>query len=337
MPKSNNQKMKQLYLLKLLWEKSDEEHPIAMSDILHYLENNDIAAERKSIYNDIQSLIDFGFDINLRKGPGGGYYIGDRGFELAELKILTDSVQASRFLSDKKTRSLMGKLSTLCSEDQARQLRRQNLLSNSAHAAEEGIFYIVDAIHRAINDDRIIAFYYFDLDEHKQKQYRYGGHHMKTSPVALVWDDENYYLVAWDSKYQTVRNYRVDRMEDVIVTEEERHDKDKIGAIDLKDYTSVNFSMFSGKRTTVSLVFEKELVGVMIDRFGKDLTIYPSGDGRLVIHPEIAVSTQFFGWLFGLEGKATVTGPAEVVEALKAQMEAFLAAQWEKNAFFLDK
>ena len=323
MPKSTNQKMKQLFLLKLLWEKSDEEHPVSMGDILHYLESNDIAAERKSIYNDVQSLIDFGLDINLKKGHNGGYYIGDRGFELAELKILADSAQASRFLSDKKTRNLIGKLSSLCSEDQARQLRRQNLLSNSGRFAEEGIFYIVDAIHRAINDDRIIAFRYFDLDENKQKKYRYGGHHMKTNPVALVWDDENYYLIAWDSKYKTVRNYRVDRMDDVIVTEEERYDKDEIAKIDLKDYTSVNFSMFSGKRRTVSIVFEKELVGVMVDRFGQDLTVYPAPDGRLAIHPEIAVSSQFFGWLFGLGGKATVSGPADVVEELKAHTKVF--------------
>lgn len=326
MPKSANQKMKILLLLRMLWEKTDEEHPMSMAEIIRRLEEEGVNAERKSIYSDFQTLRDLDFDVCYQGGADGGYYIGSRNFEMAELKILADSIQASRFLSEKKSRGLIRKLSSLCSEGEARQLERTVLLSSSVKDVNEAIFYNVDAIHRAIGEDSLIAFRYFHYGASKEKEYHYEGHHIKTNPVALVWDDENYYLVAWDSSWHRIRNYRVDRMEDIKLTGEPRREKDKIEEIDLKNYASVNFSMFAGERQKVSIVFSESLIGVMLDRFGRDLTLYPQENGEYAIHPEVAVSPQFFGWLFGLNGDARLTAPASAVEKMREQLRKVTAA-----------
>ncbi len=323
MAKQAGSKNKILYLLRLLWEKSDEEHAVSMTDILGYMERNGISAERKSIYSDIAALQEMGFDIMMRKGKEGGYFLASRGFELAEIKILADSVQASRFLSEKKSRQLLSKLSRLCSEPEARQIEHQVHLLNPVKGGFESIYYSIDTIHRAIAEDKIIRFRYFDRDAHKEKVYRYNGSFMKTNPVALVWDDEFYYLVAYDSSWHKVRNYRVDRMEDIEQMEESRRCRDEIDQISLRDYTSVNFSMYNGKRMQVSLVFREKLMGVMYDRFGTDITVFPQEEGWYAIHPVVAVSPQFFGWLFGLGESVRLTGPGEAVSLLREQWRKF--------------
>ncbi len=327
MPKSANSKMKMLLLLQYLERKTDEEHPASMTELLGFLEQNGVAAERKSIYSDIRSLQELGYDIMMRKGKEGGYFMAARDFELAEIKILADSVQASRFLSQKKSRQLLNKLSGLCSEAQARQLERQVHLLSPAAEGRESIYYSIDTIHRAIAEDRIISFRYFDLNVRKEKAYRYGGSPIKTNPVALVWDDENYYLVAYDSRWKKVRNYRVDRMEAITLTGEARRCREEIEKISLDDYTSVNFSMYNGERMQVCLVFPERMAGVMLDRFGTELTVYPQEEeGWYAIHPTVAISPQFFGWLFGLADGVRLEAPERAVELMKKQLKTFAEA-----------
>ncbi len=326
MAKSPNQKLKILYILQLLWEKSDEEHPVSMGQILGDLESRGIRAERKSIYDDIEALRCFGMDICQKKGREAGYFLVSRPFEVPELKMLIDSVQASRFLTEKKSRDLIRKLNSLCSEYEADGLRRQLYVSNRRKSANERIFYNVDHLHEAMGMNRCITFRYFHYDVYKRKQYRRDGARYKVSPFALIWDNENYYLVAYDHADEKIKHYRVDKMEAISMQEETRVGQAMFEEIPMENYTNTNFSMFGGEICQVDLSFSGDLVNVVLERFGQDIPLYRREDGSFVIHPEVAVSPQFFGWLFALEGKAVLLGPATVREKMQEYIEWFSKA-----------
>jgi len=323
MAKSSNQKLKILYILQLLWEKSDEDHPVSMGRILEELERRGICAERKSIYDDMEALRYFGMDICQKKGRDAGYFLVNRPFEVPELKMLIDSVQASRFLTEKKSRELIRKLNSLCSEHEACGLRRQLYVSNRSKSANERIFYNVDQLHEAIGMNRSITFRYFQYDVNKKKQYRRDGARYEVSPFALIWDNENYYLVAYDHADEKIKHYRVDKMEEISRMEESRRGQAIFEEIPMENYTNTNFSMFGGEIYRVELCFSKDLVNVVLERFGQDISLYRREDGSFVIHPEVAISPQFFGWLFALEGKAVLLGPEIVREKLQAYIERF--------------
>ena len=210
--KSANQKLKLIYLLRFLEEKSDEEHPVRLQDMLEELKRYSVSAERKTIYSDLEALREAGYDIQQ---AGGAYWLAERRFELAELKLLVDSVQASRFITRKKSGELIGKLEALTSVGEARQLQRQVYVLNRVKTMNESIYYNVDGIHAAIAHGNQIRFRYFDYDVRKEKVYRRGGGAYQVSPFALTWAEENYYLVAYSSEAKQLRHYRVDRMSDL--------------------------------------------------------------------------------------------------------------------------
>lgn len=323
MPKSENQKRKILYLMKILGEQTDEEHPLPAEGLLRELEKYGVHAERKSIYNDMEELSLFGLDVCLKKGPGGGYYLGDRIFELPELKILIDSVQASRFLTEKKSRKSIGQLGLFCSRYQSKDLRRQLYVSNRSKSGNERIYYTVDRLYEAIAENVQVSFRYFNYDFRKKKQYRRDGKRYRVSPYALVWDDERYYLLAYDAEDEKIKHYRVDRMEDIEVTGDARKGKEAFEAIPMERYTDTTFSMYGGEIQRVDIRFPEALTGVILDRFGSQTEIFPDENGELSVHPEVAVSPQFFGWLFAFRGQAVLTGPPAVRQELERYTEQF--------------
>ena len=321
MSKGSNQKLKMLYLLKILSEKTDESHCLSAQELIGELQKYEVSAERKSIYNDIECLTDFGYDIvNKKAKTGGGYYLASREFELPELKLLVDAVQSSRFITQKKSRELIHKIETLAGPYEAKQLQRQVFVQGRIKTMNETIYYGVDDIHRAISENRKIRFKYYQWNIKKELVPRHNGDWITVSPWALTWDDENYYLVAYDGASGKCKHYRVDKMADLAVTflpltGVPEH-------FDMAAYAGKHFGMFSGREGQVTLRCRSSLVGVVLDRFGLDAILIPDGESHFTVTVSAVVSPQFLGWLFGLGDGVQLLRPQWAVEELRRQLSA---------------
>lgn len=312
MAKSAGQKLKLLYIIKLLSENTDENHPASTADIIAYLESNGIHSERKSIYDDIARLIDFGYDIiQVHSRLGGGYYMAGRDFELPELKLLVDAVQSSRFITTRKSRSLIKKLEQLAGKHDAGKLQRQVYVAGRIKTENESIYYSIDQIHNAIQENRQISFQYLDWNLKKQLVPR-DKQERTVSPWALIWREEYYYLAAFDSQDQIMKHYRVDKMGQVKVLKDAREGMEQFSKTDPAVYSNQTFGMFAGQEEIVTLQFPNRLIGVVLDRFGKDVDIRPMTDRIFRIRAKVAVSGQFFGWLAGIGREAVVIQPVSV-------------------------
>ena len=309
MPKSSNQKLKLLYLMQMLLERSDENHPLTVQDMIDELSLHDISAERKSIYSDLEALRVFGLDIMQSKGKSTGYYIASRDFELPELKLLVDSVQSSKFITHRKTLSLIKKIEGLASVYDAQLLQRQVYVRNRVKSMNESVYYNVDEISGAISRDRIIRFKYFEFDVNKQRRYRHDGKVYEISPFALMWDDENYYMLGYDPEAGKLKHYRVDKMTNIESAETERSGKELFAGMDMSSYSKQVFGMFTGSEQTVKLRFENRLAGAVIDRFGKEVMLIPDGNEHFTVSADIAVSPQFYAWVFGFGTAVEILSP----------------------------
>lgn len=333
MARSGNQKLKLLYLLKILTEQSDEEHCMSAQALIEALSAYEIKAERKSIYDDIAQLIDFGYDIVLVKAKtGGGYYLAGRDFELAELKLLVETVQASRFLTVNKSRDLISKIEKLASKAEAGQLQRQVYVANRIKTANESIYYVVDDIHRAIQNNRQISFQYLEWNLNRELVPRRDGKPYQVSPWALTCKDENYYLIAHDSEEDKIKHFRVDKMAKIRVMEETKREGAALfERFDIADYANKTFGMYGGQEETVTLLFENHLIGVVMDRFGKEAAVRIRDEAHFSVRVRVAVSGQFFGWLTGLGEGAVIMSPAAVQEAYRIHLEKTLAQYAQKD------
>lgn len=321
MPKSPNQKLKLLYLMQILLQRTDENHPMTVAEMISALAANDISAERKSIYDDLEELRLFGLDVVQVKGKNTVYYIGSRDFELPELKLLVDSVQSSKFITEKKTFSLIKKIENLASAYDAQLLQRQVYVRGRVKSMNESVYYNVDEISNAINADRVIRFQYFEYTVTKERRFRKDGALYEVSPFALMWDDENYYLLAWDDSAQMLKHYRVDKMTGISMTDSKRKGKDAFEKIDMSSYSGHVFGMFTGTEQSVKLKFASHLVGAVIDRFGKDVMIFPQGNDHFTVSIPVAVSPQFFAWVFGFGDEVEILSPASVREEMKKRLQ----------------
>lgn len=319
MAKSSNQKLKLLYIVKFLMQNSDEEHPVSTAQIIEELASNGISAERKSIYDDIEALRLFGLDIIQLKGKNGGYYIGERDFELPELKLLVDSIQSSKFITQDKTYKLIKKIESLASVYDGQLLQRQVFVTNRVKSMNESIYYAVDVISDAITQNRKIRYKYFEYTVEKNRRYRHDGAFYEVSPFALIWDDENYYMLAWDSDAEKMKHYRVDKMEKVSLTDCEREGIKEFEKVDMSAYTKTVFGMFGGEEQKVRLRFANHLVGAVLDRFGRDTIIIKDGDEHFTFTVNVVVSQQFLAWVFGFGSEAEIISPDEVREEMKKQ------------------
>lgn len=327
--KGDNQKQKMLYLVKIFLEETDDNHYITMPEIIQKLEAYGVNADRKTVYRDIDELRRFGLDIlTSQDGRNYYYYIGSRDFELPELKLLVDAVQSSKFISEHKSRELIGKIEALASKHDASQLHRQVWIAGRVKTMNESIYYNVDKIHSAINSDKQIRFKYYDWDLNKEMQPRYDGMWYQLSPWVLMWDDEMYYLVVYDAKHDKVTHYRVDKMKQIEVLDEPREGKAAFEGFNLANYTKSLFGMYSGEETKVTLEAENYMVGVLIDRFGKDIIIIPVDEDHFQTVVTVAVSTHFLGWIISLGGAVRIVGPDAVAEQMKDLLE-MVSEQYE--------
>jgi predicted DNA-binding transcriptional regulator YafY len=326
MPRSFNQKLKPFYVMNYLLENTDEEHTVTVNQIIAHLQAQGISAERKSIYSDIEALQVLGIDIErVDSGNYVGYYVAGRTFELPELKLLVDSVQSSKFITHKKTASLIKKIEKLASIHEAQLLNRQVFVKNRIKTMNESIYYNVDEIHNGISRNKRIQFLYFEETVSGERNYRRGGAYYVVSPFALTWDDENYYMVAYDSDAQMMKHYRVDKMEKISATDETRDGLEAYNALDMAVYARKTFGMFTGQEVNVAMRFDNQLVGAVRDRLGRDALIAADGPEHFTVHADVVVSPQFFAWVCGFGAQAVITGPSEVVEQMKAHVDSIAA------------
>lgn len=328
MAKSSNQKLKLLYLLKMLEEKTDEENTMTINDMIVELERYGIKAERKSIYADLEALRHYGLDITSRKSKTTDYFVASRLFELPELKLLVDAVQCSKFVTHKKSNELIKKIESLASNKQAQSLHRQVYVTNRVKTINESIYYNVDRLHAAIAENRQVSFKYFDYDVKKEKVFRKNGDKYTVSPYGLSWDDENYYLITFSTKYNGFTHYRVDRMIDIDLLDELSNPLPEKEKFDVAEYTKKVFNMFGGEEVTAKIQFDNSLVNAVVDRFGKDIIIGKSDDTSFYVWIKVAVSSTFFAWISQFGNKIKVLSPETLVEQYKANMNE-ISAQYE--------
>jgi len=316
MPKSDNQKLKILYILDYLQRNSHADHLVRATELIDMLENqHSILCERKTIYSDIAALQDYGIDIVSVPGKNGGYYIASRNFELPELKLLIDAVQSSRFLTEKKSRELIEKLCRECSVHEAKLVRRDVLVSGRVKSMNETIYYNVDAIQEAIGQNRQIAFRYFDWNLDGSRKYR--DKEYTASPYGLCQDNENCYLLAFSPRHG-VTSYRVDRMADITLLDEVRIPCPELTGKNLVDHANRLFQMYSGDAVDVKMRFHRSLVNVVIDRFGRDILLIPDGEEHFVFTTRVAVSPIFLSWIIGFGKKAAIVHPQSVIDQCKS-------------------
>ena len=325
MPRGSNQKFKFTYLMKIMAEKTDDEHSLTMPQILEELEKYEVSAERKSIYEDFKDMSNFGIEvIKEQKGRETFYHIAGREFELAEVKLLIDAVQSAKFITQKKSKSLISKVKNFVSEHQAKQLQRQIVINDRVKTMNESVYYNVDDIHTAINQNRKIKFKYYKWDIDKKLVERHGGSYFFVSPWALLWDDENYYMIAFDDWDNKIKHYRVDKMMYIEVGNDERAGKEEFKNFDMAKYSKATFGMYHGEKTKVCIKFANHMCGVFIDRFGKDTLFRKIDEKHSELIADINVSPQFFGWIFSLGNDVEIVSPKEVVNELREDTKKFI-------------
>lgn len=316
MPRSVNQKKKLPILRNILLERSDETHPLSMKEIIQALAAHGITAERKSIYNDLETLKELGLDVRTARGRTVGYYVGNREFELPELKLLVDAVRASKFIPEKKSAALIKKLASLANMHDRKALNRAVFVSNRTKNGNEDIYATVDRIHDAIEADADISFKYFQWTASKEKELRRNGSRYCVSPWSLVWDDSNYYLVGYDRQSEAIRHFRVDKMLDARIEGSKREGKAEFDKYDITSYSGAVFGMFGGRIERITLSCTNRLANVMLDRFGSGIPILKDGDDRFRITVNIAASPLFYGWVISFGGEVNILSPASAADEI---------------------
>lgn len=318
MAKGNNQKLKLLYLAKIFFEKTDEYHSLTLNEIKAQLNTYEVNADRKTLYLDFEELKRYGLDIvSEQSGRTVVYHLASRDFELAELKLLVDSVQSAKFITEKKSNSLIKKLESLVSKYEAKELHRQVITAGRVKTMNESILINVDSIHSAINENKQISFQYFQWTPEKERELRHDGQVYIISPWHLVWDDGNYYLIGYDSDAEMIKHFRVDKMLHISSVDEKREGKMKMKELNIASYSRSLFGMLGGKSNRVTLECHNSMAGVIIDRFGKDTLMLRKDNDHFIAHVEVIPSNQFLGWIIGLGGEVKITEPEAVVNRTK--------------------
>lgn len=323
MAKNENQR-RILLLLKYLYTQTDERHDVSAADILQFWAEHGIEASRKSVYrksvyHDIAQLTAYGADILCVKSTQNRYSVASRLFELPELKLLVDAVESSRFITKKKSRELIRKLTSFASAEQAKELHRPVYMDKTVKPVNETIYYTVDTIHTAIREHRQIRFQYAVYTPQKEKVLKHDGAWYAFSPYAMMWQRDYYYTVGWSARHGKIAQFRVDRM---VNAEPEALPAIEIRNFSAADYTAKIFGMYDDTIQTVTLRCENRLINSVIDRFGTRVATAPDGAEHFLATVEVALSPPFFAWVFTFGGGIQISEPAAALEKMK-QM-----AQW---------
>ena len=319
------QNLRILYLMDIMLQRTDDHHMLNAVQLCDILEQEySLPTDRRTIYSDLEILEKYGLDVQQKRGKKPGYYIGARDFELPELKLLVDAVQSSKFITENKSRELIRKLEKLCCRTDADILAKQVFVVNRPKTENETIYYNVDKLHTAIFENREITFQYAEWTMQKKIRLKKDGAMYVVSPWALTWDDENYYLVAYDDKAGIIKHYRVDKMLKMSVLETERKGKEAFENFDLAAFAKKTFGMYGGADAEVSLICEQHLAGVILDRFGHDVWMRPVDAEHFHVKVLVAVSPQFFGWVTGIGKGLEIEGPENIRTQYKEYLQELL-------------
>ena len=317
-------KRRLLLLQKYFIEKTDEQHQTDTFALMQFLENQKIPTNRKTLRADIKTLMDFGMDIVVVPSKPNKYFLGERDFELPELKLLVDAVASSRFITEKKSKALIQKLSKMASISQQEELKRNIYPSSRAKSTNETSFYVVDTINEAINNHKKIAFRYFEYDVDKKKVFRHRGEFYEMSPYALIWNEDFYYVLGYSEYHERVVTFRVDRIRDAIVLEERAKPKPK--GFKVEDYAKKTFEMYDGEEEIVRLLCDADLMKYVVDRFGEGVKAARSEDNpdSFIATIQIALSPTFYAWVFQFGRGIKILSPKNAVEDLNEMAKAVL-------------
>lgn len=313
MVKSGDQKIKLLRIMELLRQETDEMSPMTGDEICERLAKNGISCDIKTLGRDIKYLNSQGYEVfDCPVGRKKGYYVVDRSFDVPELKILIDAVQAASFIPPKKTEILIDKIASLGGGYMSNLLQDNIVCFNTKKHSNESIYYNVGTLEEAIRLRKKASFYYFDLNENGEKVYRKEKWRYKVSPLALIFSDDNYYLMTYYGKIDRIVNYRVDRMDHVDVEDEYLNDAALLKMDNITEYKEQMFLMFGGEKTRVELEFDNSLIGAVIDRFGEGVHIKRINETTLTASADVQVSPTFFGWVFQFGEKMRITEPENI-------------------------
>lgn len=332
MTQDNYRKIKLLKLLDMLRHETDEQHPLSTTQICTKLGNMGIVCDRRTLPRDIATLNDQGYEImSVMIGHDKCYYVEDRSFSIPELKILIDAVQAASFITDKKTSELVEKIAALGGSHRAEILKSNMVCFNTRKHSNEQIYYNVDTLERAIQNNKKVIFYYYNLDENGNKVYRRDHHHYVVEPIALVFNEDNYYLISYSSRHDGTANYRLDRMEAVEVVDESICEKAILLRESVSGYTEQVFKMYGGELVETVLEFDDTLIGVVYDKFGEDTHMQRVNEKTITATVNIQISPTFWGWLFQFAGKMKVITPNHVAAAFDQQVSVYTSLLTNEN------
>jgi len=319
MARGEGQKEKLIRILEILMRHTDEEHGISISELISMLSEYGISAERKSVYDDFLVLSGLGFTVERLPTRPASYYLADRIFELAELKMLVDAVESSKFITAHKSREIISKLEIFAGQHRSRELARQVYVEDRVKTMTNSAIYNIDSIHSAINSNKSISFKYFEYTAEKKKVYRHGGELYEASPIALIWNDENYYLVAYDEQAERIKNFRVDKMTDIKISDSPRAEQVLSERFNPANYTRKIFGMYGGREELVTLECRESLAGVIIDRFGTEPT-FTRTDFGFKVSLRVMLSPNFFAWVLGFGKDMRILSPSAVVDEIKKRI-----------------
>ena len=318
----NIRKVKLLKIWDILSRETDEDHPMPTQVLIKKLAASGLACDRRTLYSDIKVLNDFGYEILCNRGISNEYYVADRTFNIPELQILIDAVQAASFITEKKTPELIDKIAQLAGNQRAEVLKRNIVQFGTVKGSNESIYYSISEIAQAINSQKKIAFYYFDYELHYKRKYRMRKSNPSeqkryiVNPVATVFRDDKYYLYCYDDFYKTISQYRVDRMDRVEMLEEEKTPIKEFVDFDLSKHQLSLVGMFSGKKEKVTFEFDKSVLGAIYDKFGRGVNVVELENGKLKCTVEVQISNPLYAWVCGFGNKLKVISPRELIEQL---------------------
>lgn len=323
-----DRKLLPLKIWEILHRETDEEHPMGTETLRAKLREDGYECSRRVIYEDIEILNANGYEIMCNRKVSNEYFVVDRSFDDAELQILMDAVQAASFITDKKTRVLIGKIAQLAGDKKAEILQKNTVEFHTPKSDNEQIFYIVDKIGSAIAQKKQISFFYFDYDIHHSRVYRKDKRRYVVNPLSTVFSNDNYYLMCYDDKHGQIAHYRVDRMDEMEIEQTPINETEQSKKFDLSRHKRALFEMFGGEDARVSFVAHKTLIDHIFDKFGRDVHIrYGAGD-TVEFSADVQVSSRFLGWCCSFGNMLKVTSPRAVVDKIKEHLTQ-TAAQYE--------
>ena len=314
-----------LIIFKYLWETTDESHPVSLADISAFLKQHEITADPRTLRKDIEQLSEFGVDIVKDRRVQNLYHVASRHFEAPEVKLLIDAVQSARFITPRKSKALVKRLSSFVAPGDTALLNRHLYIDSRSKATNESIYLNVDRIQTAITERKKISFCYFDYSPSKERVLRRGGQVYSVSPFAMLWNNDTYYLVGFHDHRQQISKFRVDRIVQMEITDEIAVKKPK--TFDVSEFFTQEFSMLNGKTCCITLLCENTLMNSIIDRFGVDVPTQIVDENHFTVEATVDLSSNFYGWVFASGGKMRITAPQEAVDGFQRMLESFSERQ----------